>query len=177
MGSLERRSFFIKSAPHRQDGQGNEVHEGNAEESHAREQDCEGQEREVCGVPWQQGKDQDRLEEGRSDEELPWQDCEPQGRRRRQEELREHSVLDPGLSEGTKSSEPEGICGRQWKIPTGQGPLRKGKVLLLELSVEPCTQDRRLCAKALVLLTFDAIECPKARSFSSPESSSCEDSH
>merc|ERR1712146_749668 len=112
---------------------GDEGDEG--DEGHeACEQVREGEAREARCLPWEQGGDGWRADEGQLDEEQEWEDREQEGERERQEGLRPDQGLDRRRDEGTEGSRCEGIPRRE----EGHAPLQEGEGVLRPVSVRLC---------------------------------------
>merc|ERR1712124_238465 len=109
---ISRSSSFFNCS----DGQSHEgnksygCHEGNeGHEEEGREQDCKGPLCQVCRLPWIQGEDRRRFDQGRFGEEQEWKDCEQEGFGTWQEGLRQHQGLDYGRAKGQEGSWSEGL--------------------------------------------------------------------
>merc|ERR1712118_364313 len=105
-------------------GEGDEGDEG-----HEEERDREGEAREDGCVPWDQGKDWERAEEERFDEEQEREDREPEACER-EEGLHPHQGLDRGRDQGAQVPWPQGLHRGE----EGLGPLQEGEGVLWQLS-------------------------------------------
>merc|ERR1712023_154101 len=107
-------------------GEGDEGDEG--DEGHeACEQVREGEAREARCLPWEQGGDGWRADEGQLDEEQEREDREQEGEREREEGLRPDQGLDRRRDEGAEGSRGEGIPrGEEGdaSVQEGEGVLR-----------------------------------------------------
>merc|ERR1712124_79434 len=102
-------------------------HEGHAcYEEEGSEQDCEGQDGKVSGLPWHQGQDRFWTVQDRLDEEQEWQDCEQEAVGSWQEGLCQHQGLDCCCPEGQEGFGCQGLCRseeRNSSLQEGQGAL------------------------------------------------------
>merc|ERR1711904_277895 len=91
-------SFYFKS---------NHGHEGHEEEGC--QQDCQGQNGQVCGFPWNQGKDPWWLDQVGFGAEQARKDCDQEASCSRQEGVRQQQGLDSSSPEGKEGTECEGL--------------------------------------------------------------------
>merc|ERR1719399_412952 len=113
-----------------QSHEGNESdgsHEGHAcYEEEGSEQDCEGQDGKVSGLPWHQGQDRFWTVQDRLDEEQEWQDCKQEAVGSWQEGLRQHQGLDCCCPEGQEGFGRQGLRRSEEgnaSLQEGQGAL------------------------------------------------------
>merc|ERR1712124_143760 len=96
------------------------------------EQVREGEAREARCVPWEQGGDGWRADEGELDEEQEREDREQEGQREREEGLRPDQGLDRRRDEGAQGSRREGLRRRE----EGHAPVQEGEGVLRPVSAK-----------------------------------------
>merc|ERR1712196_521471 len=99
---------------------------GGDEGHEACEQVREGEAREARCLPWEQGGDGWRADQGQLDEEQEREDREQEAERERQEGLRPDQGLDRRRDEGAEGARHQGIPRRE----EGHAPLQEGEGVL-----------------------------------------------
>merc|ERR1712227_4298 len=129
--------------------EGNEGHEGHeAEVRH-----CNRQESKELGVPWLQGEDLGRIDQGQAGQEQVRQDRVQGTVRPCQEDVQQLSRrLEQGCDCSSQGPRCPGLLRRWWQVRARQGPLRQGQVPLQCLSW-PASKALYMYSSCLVQLT------------------------